>query len=75
MNKRIKELQAKAFSRCMKFEDGNLVRTDDLFEEFAELIIRECSELTLDFKNSNHYHGWMEYRNEIKRHFGVDYDD
>lgn len=40
--------------------------------QFAQLIIRECSELTLDYKNDQHYQGWLDYRNEIKKHFGVE---
>jgi hypothetical protein len=40
-------------------------------QKFAELIIRECAELTLDHKNDNYYNGWLDYRDEIKRHFGV----
>jgi hypothetical protein len=40
-------------------------------QKFAELIIKECSELTLDFKNTEHYNGWIDYREEIKKHFGV----
>ena len=37
----------------------------------AELIVKECSELTLDHKNDDYYNGWLDYRDEIKRHFGV----
>jgi hypothetical protein len=37
----------------------------------AELIVQECSELTLDHKNDDYYNGWLDYRDEIKRHFGV----
>ena len=40
--------------------------------KFAELIVRECAELTLDHKNDNYYTGWLDYRDEIKRHFGVE---
>jgi hypothetical protein len=40
-------------------------------ELFAERIIRKCAELTLDHKNADYYTGWMDYRDEIKRHFGV----
>jgi hypothetical protein len=41
-------------------------------QKFAELIIRECAELTLDHKNDDYYTGWLDYRDEIKRHFGVE---
>jgi hypothetical protein len=35
------------------------------------LIVQECTELTLDHKNDDYYNGWLDYRDEIKRHFGV----
>jgi aspartate/glutamate racemase len=44
---------------------------DDL-ERFAKLIIQECSELTLDHKNDDYYNGWLDYRDEIKKHFEVE---
>lgn len=44
----------------------NIYRT-----KFAELIIKECSELTLDYKNKDYYSGWLDYRDLIKKHFGV----
>ena len=47
-----------AWSRCMA-------------EKFSELIVKECSELTLDYKSDEYYHGWLDYRDEIKQHFGV----
>jgi hypothetical protein len=40
-------------------------------EKFAELIVKECAELTLDYKNDDHYNGWLDYRDEIKKHFGI----
>jgi hypothetical protein len=46
--------------------------TEEQILKFAELIIRECAELTLDHKNDDYYTGWLDYRDEIKRHFGVD---
>jgi hypothetical protein len=45
--------------------------TEEQILKFAELIIRECAELTLDYKNDNYYNGWLDYRDEIRRHFGV----
>lgn len=41
-------------------------------EKFAELIVRECAELTLDYKSETYYNGWLDYRDEIKKHFGVE---
>jgi hypothetical protein len=45
--------------------------TDQHLQKFAELIVRECAELTLDHKNDDYYNGWLDYRDEINRHFGV----
>ena len=43
MNERIKELQSQAFLQCKAFEDGSVIRTDEAFEKFAELIVKECT--------------------------------
>ena len=42
--------------------------------KFAELIVRECASLTLDFSkpSADYYHGWLDYRDEILKHFGVE---
>ena len=45
-------------------------------EKFAELIIRECATLTLDpmqIDEAQYYHGWLDYRDKIWKHFGVGY--
>lgn len=39
----------------------------DELQEFASRIIEECASLTLDYKNEDHYSGWIEYREEIRR--------
>ena len=81
MNERIKELAEQAW-RATSDEVAYLNRIHnrsysqdeitDIFEiKFAELIVRECVELTLDYKNNQHYQGWIEYRDLIKQHFGV----
>lgn len=41
MNERIRDLQIQAFAECKTFE-GDKVRTDDVFERFAELLVEEC---------------------------------
>ena len=41
-------------------------------EKFAELIVRECAGVTLDYKNNDHYTGWCDHAEEILRHFGVE---
>lgn len=43
MNERIRELQIQAFAECKTFEDGK-IRTDEVFERFAELIVREAAQ-------------------------------
>ena len=73
MNNRIKELEKLAtevehshgaFGEYEKHYSLNI-------EKFAELIIKECTELTLDYKNDEHYNGWLDFRDKIKEHFGV----
>jgi len=66
MNNRIKELAEQATEYNEQTLTGWLNP-----EKFAELIVRECAELTLDYKNEQHYQGWLDYRDEIKRQFGV----
>lgn len=41
-------------------------------EKFARLIIEECTSITLDYKNDQHYQGWLDYRDEIKKHFEIE---
>lgn len=41
MNPRLRDLQIQAFAECKTFEDGQF-RTDEVFQRFAELIVREC---------------------------------
>ncbi len=71
MNERIYELAVE--TGIIKEEEGYYwIQSVDTLEKFAELIVRECAELTLDYKNDQHYQGWLDYRDEIKRHFGVE---
>jgi len=65
MNERHEQLMAQAW---IEFAPDAKAVT----KRFAELIVRECAELTLDHKNDNYYNGWLDYRDEIKRHFGVE---
>lgn len=69
MNERIKELAREA---GLEGENGHYEYDWFNPEKFAELIIRECAELTLDHRNDDYYNGWLDYRDEIRRHFGVD---
>jgi hypothetical protein len=41
-------------------------------KKFAELIIQECATLTLDHRSDDYYQGWLDYRDEIRQHFGVE---
>ena len=53
-----------------KTESAAQVIFHDMFvEKFAELIVRECAELTLDYKNEAHYNGWLDHCDTIKKHF------
>ena len=47
----------------------------DNAEKFAELIVKECARITLDYKNDDHYQGWLDYQAEILRHFGFKDDE
>jgi hypothetical protein len=38
----------------------------------AELIIQECAGLTLDHRNADYYQGWLDYRDEIRQHWGIE---
>ena len=68
MNERIRDLQIQAFAECKTFE-GDKIRTDEVFERFAELIVEECIEVVKwtpsEFLND-------EYVKNIKEHFGVE---
>ena len=68
MNERIQEL----FHESMKDRVYSLKQSE--IEKFAELIVRECASLTLDFSkpSADYYHGWLDYRDEILKHFGVE---
>ena len=43
-----------------------------LLDKFAELVVEECASLALDYKNDEHYAGWLDYRDEIRRQFICD---
>jgi hypothetical protein len=68
MNERIRQLAEQATINI-----GDEFHPIDFFdkEKFAQLIVRECAELTLDHRNDDYYAGWLDYRDEIKKHFGV----
>jgi len=80
MNPKFRDLQIQAFAECKTFEDGQF-RTDEVFERFAELIVKECLDIIrLDAKNCREcdiktdlvvveeYNKTFKY---IQQHFGV----
>ena len=72
MNERIDKLFEQALEEfTAENKYATIIVPDPLKEKFAELIVRECCELTLDYKGDDYYSGWLDYRDEIKRHFGV----
>jgi hypothetical protein len=76
MNERIRELAEQAneldYETFDEFNHKTVRHYKFNKQKFAELIVRECAELTLDHKNDDYYAGWLDYRDEIRRHFGVD---
>ena len=70
MQTKIKEL---AYQANLLDDDGwNTTNLTNSTEKFAELIINECAMLTLDYKNDDHYNGWLDFRAAIRKHFGVE---
>ena len=77
MNERIKALIELAEYQAGKdsYSDWEVYvepSRDQILEKFAELIVRECANITLDYKNHDHYTGWLDHGEEIARHFGVE---
>jgi hypothetical protein len=74
MNERIQELAEQASLYAVSDNSSMLfdVWKKRYTEKFAELIIRECANITLDYKNHDHYYGWMDHGEEIIRHFGIE---
>ncbi len=71
MNRRIRELQSQAFIECKRYNDDcgdNLVKTDEVFAKFAELIVKECANICHDRKlTPSVFTG-----DELLEHFGVE---
>lgn len=66
MSERIRDLQIQAFAECKTFDDGK-IRTDEVFERFAELIVKQCIRLCdqVDIVGAD------ECIDNIKEHFEV----
>lgn len=69
MNPKFRDLQIQAFSECKTFEDGQF-QTDEVFERFAELIVRECAGLVNEQLQHNNPNDSL-LALKIKEHFGV----
>lgn len=80
MNERITQLAEEATYK-MEF-GGDVLQTSNgevsyeipagFIEAFAKLLITECIGLTLDHKNNDYYNGWLDFRDLVKEHFGVE---
>ena len=71
MNEKIRDLQIQAFAECKTFE-GDKIRTDEVFERFAELLIRECANICFS-EAEGHSMAFGEHCGIIiKEHFGVE---
>lgn len=69
MNDKIIELAKEAGIHPTNFEhDADL---SGPLKKFAELIVKECAGITLDYKNDDYYNGWCDHSAEILEHFGV----
>lgn len=88
MNKRIKELKRDATIWCddnipEQFSEETGGYGSAWEEKFAELIVRECAELSVNSQYANtkgeYYEGFNEalvyVGNKIKKHFGVNMND
>lgn len=80
MNEKIKKLAEQSGFYFYDLHDiggedlGETIEADswEAAEKFAELIIEECLGVTLDYKNVDYYSGWIEYRDAIRKHFGIE---
>ena len=70
MTDRLRELAVQAGLKKPHGSDTEFLVDFD-WRDFAKLVIKECAELTLDYRNNDHYMGWLEYRDEIHKHFGL----
>lgn len=73
MNKRIVELREQAFGECKRYDDDcgdNLVKTNEVFDKFAELFVKECQVALSPMLRDMISRG--QAYNLIKEHFGVE---
>ena len=75
MNDKIKSLiEAAGFNMDACYPGGWPNDHTIALHGLIESVILECATLTLDYKNENYYRGWIDYRDEINRHFGITKD-
>ena len=43
----------------------------EFVEKFSQLLIQECASITLDYKNEQHYQGWLDHQAEILKNFQI----
>lgn len=80
MNERIEELAKQASHQSPDGYPVTIPYSNDFVKVFAELIVRECAELSVNSQYTNtkseYYEGFNEALiyagNKIKEHFGVD---
>lgn len=83
MNKTIEQLAEQAAEAVVAYDHDVILRVEheegatlevpaDFIFEFAKLIVRECAAVTVDYKNSDHYQGWLDHQAEILARFGLD---
>lgn len=76
MNNKIKELQIATNKFVNELKPLGLTAWHITYDKkFAELLITECAELTLDYKNNQYYTGWLDYRDAIRAHFDMPNDN
>lgn len=71
MNQRIKELMSKS-QRVVGHTDGGYTEIQALdSEKFAELIVKECIDWSIDNKYIEQEYDAANFTKELKQHFGV----
>ncbi len=77
MNERIEKLALEAGKYADETQPRGSYTRDGMWlyaynEKFAELIVKECADITLDYKNHDHYTGWCDHGDAIAKHFGIE---
>ena len=75
MNERIQELAVEAYELCSKRTYGTVHSQEEFNQKFAELIVRECAQVSEDdITDGDACCTNTAYRSakQIKKHFGVE---